>query len=46
MGSPVTTSGEAALAALWAFKSRRIGLLSPYATNADDQTTGFFTGAG
>ena len=46
MGAPVTTSGEAALAALQAYKARRIGLLSPYAANMDDRTTDFFTGAG
>jgi maleate isomerase len=46
MGAPVTTSGEAALAALQAYKVRRIGLLSPYAAEMDEQTTGFFTGAG
>jgi maleate isomerase len=46
LGTPVTTSGEAALAALQAYKARRIGLLSPYAAEMDEQTTGFFTGAG
>ena len=46
MGTPVTTSGEAALAALQAYKARRIGVLSPYAASMDEQTTDFFRGAG
>ena len=46
MGTPVTSSGEAALAALEAYKARRIGLLSPYVAGADDQTASFFAGAG
>ena len=46
LGTPVTTSGEAALAALQAYKARRIGLLSPYAARMDEQTIGFFRGAG
>jgi maleate isomerase len=46
MGTPVTISGEAALAALQAYKARRIGLLSPYAANMDDHTTDFFASAG
>ncbi len=46
MGTPVTTSGEAALAALQACKVRRIGVLSPYAASMDEQTTDFFSGRG